>query len=215
MSQRKISKRASSEVTPLLVKVARNIVTIPEETVEHPTSLVATESAETKLLFSPGRYLVYSRFNDQDQIHIREYGVMTMTNGMGQCEYPTKKGVCFTPGRLKVLRNKLDEIDENLKNHSETSTPYKAHLGAGIYASIEKFNGVDLRRHWIPEGHPSIVPTKRGIYLPAFQWRMFKEKLNELLNMFPSIAAAEECFHQNQMELIDCRECLPFGWMMA
>jgi len=134
---------------------------------------------------------------------------------MGQGEYPTKKGVCFTPGRLKTLRNKLDEINENLKNHSDILTAYKAHIGAGIYVSIDKFNGVDFRRHWIPEGHPCIVPTKRGIYLPAVQWRMFKEKLNELLNQFPSIAAAEECFHQNQMELIDCRECLPFGWMMS
>jgi hypothetical protein len=131
---------------------------------------------------------------------------------MGECEYPTKKGVCFTPARLKVLRNKIEEIDEHLKNQS---APYKSHLGAGIYASSDKFNGVDLRRHWIPEGQPEMVPTKRGIYLPTIQWTSLKEKLTELLSTYPELSLAQECFHDNQLELIDCRECLPFGWMMA
>ena len=83
-------------------------------------------------MFAPGRYLVYSQFKGQYQIHVREYAHKTMSNGMGQCEYPTKKGVCFTPGRLKMLRNRIEDIDEYLKEKSKESEPYNTHLGAGI-----------------------------------------------------------------------------------
>ena len=187
-----------------------------DEAARHPTSPIdqIPSPAEVKILFAPGRYLVYSRFNGRDQIHIREYAIKSMMRGMGVCEVPTKKGICLSMNRLKAFRNKIDEIDERLKEKG-VSTIYKSHLGAGIYASISELNGVDLRRHWIPEGETEIVPTKRGIYLPRHQWISMKEKLTEMIEKHPILETAEECFHANQMELIDCRECLPFGWMMA
>lgn len=185
----------------LKVKVSRK-----EETPQQ------SNAGEIREMFAPGRYLVYSRFNERDQLHIREYGVKTMSNGMGQCEFPTKKGVCLTLNRVKLLRNKIDEIDEHLTVKS--AEVYKTHLGAGIYASVGEYNGVDLRRYWIPEGKTEIVPTKRGIFLPTKQWESFKEKFNAMLTTYPGLGEGQECFHQNQMELIDCRECLPFGWMM-
>ncbi len=211
MSQRKTCKRAGSRPTTLNIKIARPEQTISDETPQPAT----TTTSEHKLLFAPGRYLVYSQFKGQFQIHVREYNHKTMSNGMGQCEYPTKKGVCFTPGRLKVLINKIEDIDGYLNKKPKESEPYKTHLGAGIYASIDKFNGIDLRRHWIPEGQSEIIPTRRGIYLPVAQWNSLKDKLNELQAIYPELDTAQECFHDNQLELIDCRECLPFGWMMA
>ncbi len=143
-------------------------------------------------MFAPKRYLVFSHFDNTEQIHIREYEMKEMRNGMGQCEYPTKKGVCFTPTRLRVLRNLVDEIDENLVRRQRGETvDYKKHVGTGIYATVGEYIGVDLRRYWIPEGQPSIAPTKRGIFLPPVQWNMLKEKLNELLAAHPNLAEAE------------------------
>jgi len=210
MSQRKIVKRAgeTNENMPR-IKVSRTDV---HDGTSSQHSTTVQHQPELKLLFAPNRYLVYSRFNDRDNIHIREYGVKTIAIGMGDCEYPTKKWVCFTPGRLKVLRNKIEEIDEQLSRKSPL-TDYKAHLGAGIYVTIGEFNCVDIRRHWIPEGHTEIIPTKRGITLSPSQWRSFKEKLGELLTIHPTLGAAEECFHQNQMGHIECYECSPFGWL--
>jgi len=46
------------------------------------------QQGEVKLMFAPNRYIVFSRFNNVDHIHIREYEV----KGTGQ--YPTKRGVC-------------------------------------------------------------------------------------------------------------------------
>ena len=164
--------------------------------------------------FAERRRLDLTRFNGQDLIHVREYV-------MGEKrEYPTKIGVCFTPGRLKALCRNIEEIDEELRQRNANASykvdrgevVYKAHLGAGIYASVNnKFNGVDLRRYWVPEGQLTAVPTRNGIYLPEYQWRALKIKLNELMCIHPELTVAEECFHQNQMDMIDCHECMPFG----
>jgi hypothetical protein len=158
-------------------------------------------------MFAPNRYIIFSRFNNVDHIHIREYEV----KGTGQ--YPTKRGVCLTVKRLKMLTNRFEDIDEQLRLQDET-TNYKVHLGAGVYASVGTFKGVDLRRHWIPEGQLEILPTKSGIFIPRRQWNCLKEKIAELLSSRPHLADVEECLHQNQLDIIDCRECLPFGWAM-
>ena len=172
------------------------------------TTRVETETVqgEIKLAFADGRYVVYSRFNGLPMVHIRQYDTRIMSNG-DRREYPSKKGACFTPIRLKALRNRFDEIDENMKIDA-----YKTHLGAGLFASINGFNGVDLRWHWVPAGQPSFVPTKRGIFLPAVQWMEVKKKIQELVEKFPELDAEDECFHANQMEIYDCRECTPYGY---
>ena len=138
--------------------------------------------SEYKTMFAPGRYLVYSQFKGQPTIHVREYD----SNGIK--DYPTKKGVCLSPERLNTLRSKMDEIDERLKDRKT----FKFHLGEGIYASIDNFHGVDLRRFWIPEGQTEMVPTKRGIYLPATQWNSLKEKINHLLSIYPEIDCTDQ-----------------------
>ena len=126
-------------------------------------------------MFAPGRYLVYSQFKGRPLIHVREYE----SNGIG--DYPTKKGVCLSPERLNTLRSKIDEIDERLKDRKTL----KFHLGEGIYVSVD--NGIDLRGFWIPEGQTEMVPTKRGIYLPATQWNSLKEKISHLLSIYPDL----------------------------
>ena len=101
--------------------------------------------------FAQGKRLVLSTFNGKVFIHVREYMLE------GEREFPTKKGVCFTPGRLSVLRRKIGEIDEALRQqeinasynvrrqeinasyhirYDGVTLSYKTHLGGGIYASV-------------------------------------------------------------------------------
>ena len=200
----KVNKREAKRV----VKI------VSEETQTMPSS-----TPYFNVKFAPGRFLVYSRFNERDLIHVCEYVTM------GERTYPSKKGVCFTPGRLSALMSKLAVIDEERKQQRVTAAAanadpqqvsYKTHLGAGIYAEVaSKFNGVDLRRYWAPEGQLSIVSTKNGLYLPASQWSSLKDRLSELLTAHPELSTAEECFPPNQLGFMDCRECLPFGWMLS
>ena len=204
MPQRKISNRSSESVT----KKAKFATAVHQEEM---TQAAAPLEGELKILFGPRRYVVYSHYNGHDLIHIREYGVKSMPNAMGQCEYPTKKGICLTPSRLKMLWIKINEIDESL-NRRDGVTEQRLHLGNGLYVSTGKLAGVDLRRYWIPEGQTDIVATKRGIFVTEFQWRLLKEKLGELLDAYPTLGAADVCYHDNQPSLAQCRECLPFGY---
>jgi len=141
--------------------------------------------------FMPKQYLSFSRFNGQDFIHIREYETT------GERMYPTKKGVCFTPTQLMRLLNLFEEINERRRHQSSIAfykMPYKNHLGAGFYVSINECDGVDLRHYWRPKGASKAVPTKNGIYLPPPEWTALKEKLNELLLLHPELTIAEQCF---------------------
>src|SRR6267154_3047320 len=150
--------------------------------------LTITSIGETfDVEFSSGKRLAYSQSKEQILICIREYSL------------------CFTPGRLRALRNRIGAIDEAL-NQRNAAENYKDHLGAGIYVSVDN-NGVDLRRHWYSEERCEIVPAKNGIFLSALEWTSFKLKLNELLTTHPELVDAEECFHIGTM---DCRECMPF-----
>ena len=167
--------------------------------------------------FALGRRLAYSCIKDNVLIHIYEYETV------GDREILTMDGLCFTPRRLTVLMSKIREIDEVLWRQNISKVPkiykvqsgdvvYRAHLGAGVYVSVDKtFNGVDLRRHWVPEGQLTIVPSKDGINMPTPQWNSFKQKLNDLLSLHPELFDAKECFHEFSLDIIDCKECLPFG----
>ena len=120
MAQRKPTKREGTKIVASKIKMER-----VDEKEETPTAIVENE---IKFLFAPSRYLVFSKFNNTDNIHIREYGVKS--NETGQIEYPSKKGVRLSTGRLKVLLNRIPEIDERLK-HRYPILPYKTHLGGG------------------------------------------------------------------------------------
>jgi hypothetical protein len=183
-----------------------------------PQPIHAEDEGEIKLKFAPQRYIVYNKFRGAALIHIREYAVKTASCAVGVCEYPTKKGVCFTPGRLFMLRSKLDEIDNQLKlqqfPNPQPSPAYKQHIGGAVFVSTgQGFNCVDLRRHFIPEGKSTITPTKCGIALSPNQWNSMKEKLQELLALHPELESAMPCMHDAQEEMMQCRECMPFGWM--
>jgi hypothetical protein len=210
MSDSKICKRSSKKVVSTKMKEGLKVAFDTAAVVPPHTVDGRDEFNET---FAPSRRLVFSRFQERDLIHVREFACMS------EKEYPTKKGVCLTPSRLKALMTRIAEIDEALRQREVNEEYgidgvlelYKAHLGGAIYVTVSSaWNGLDLRRHWCPEGQTTIVPTKNGIYLPTKQWSALKEKLNELLIAKPELALAEECFHQNQMGMINCRECLPF-----
>ena len=153
-------------------KIACSIMKAEDEahsTVHTPS--MKWEEEELDLTFAPGRHMIYSYTNDEVLIHICDY------KPMEEQKLLPMGGLCFTPGRLRALRNKIPEIDELLwrQNLSRVSRMYKveqedvvyrAHLGAGVYVSVDrKFNGVDLRRHWVPERQEAVVPTKEGIYM--------------------------------------------------
>ncbi len=158
--------------------------------------------------FASGRFVVYSRFQDQLLVHIRDYVIM------GTCIYPSKDGVCFRVYQLIDLVNKFAEIDEQLKRQND-STSYEEHLGEGLYVTIDsKYGGVVLCNYNDPDGQLRIVPVKNEISIPSSQWASLKEKLNELISGCLERCAVKGCSHPNNIRMMDCQECFPFGWVM-
>src|SRR6266516_7749102 len=88
-------KRAAIKMEPVDI-----VETVPVET----ASLPKPKKEVFDVSFWPGRRLVLSNFKGRILVHIREY------LDMGDKEYPTKKGVCLTPGRLSSLRRRIEEI---------------------------------------------------------------------------------------------------------
>jgi len=214
-----MSKAGKKSLLKSSATVKMEIVEAKDATGETTTATVSEKTFDAE--FHPGRHLVVSLFNGKELIHIREY---QSENGK---EYPTKKGACLTPGRLRELWGRISDIDAVLQQLELKSTEdaivgdgepvYKEHLGGGLYVSInEKFCGVDLRRYWMPPAQNiRIQPTRSGIYLPISQWRALKAKLNELLATYPELWNVEMCreLHgDNQMDHYMCRECTPFGY---
>ena len=103
----KVGKGSSEKSTQTVVE---------EDKVE--MALIPAATVHFSAEFAPGKFVTYSRFNEQDFIHIREYIVM------GGRTYPSKSGACFTPARLKALMNKFEEIDEQLEQLN-SDAPYK------------------------------------------------------------------------------------------
>ncbi len=150
--------------------------------------------------YASGRFVVYSRFQDQLLVHFRDYVIM------GTCAYPSKDGVCFRVYQLIDLVRKFSEIDEQLKQQND-STSYESHLGEGSYVRINsKYDSVVLCSY--------NDPVRNEISIPSSQWTSLKEKLNELINGCLERCAIKGCSHPNNIRMMDCQECFPFGWIM-
>ena len=103
-------------------KIACSIMKAEDEahsTVHTPS--MKWEEEELDLTFAPGRHMIYSYTNDEVLIHICDY------KPMEEQKLLPMGGLCFTPGRLRALRNKIPEIDELLwrQNLSRVSKMYK------------------------------------------------------------------------------------------
>jgi hypothetical protein len=193
----------------------------PVDGAEGAVAVVVEEgrAGEFNQEFARGKRVTCGKFNGKTYVHVREY----KTAADQKREYPTEKGVALTPVRVKVLRDHFDGLDEALRQLNVNSSCgvevggtgklYEVHLGGGFYATVnENFNGVDLRRYFVPAGQSAEVPSRNGIFVPFRQWTFLKKKIDELISVCPEIRMEEPHFHQGQLGMMECSECSPFGW---
>ena len=171
-----------------------------------PSNLLSSPQV-AKLMFSPDRFIVYSRNNGCEHIHIREY--ICKIIGAEQRIFPTITGVCFTPGRLRTFLDMISEIDMCMNN----PTSGKMFLGSGMYVTADE-NGVDIRRYFVRTGQKIETPSEKGIYLPRPQWITLKQKLMELLTQYPHLEFSNPRICDDLMEIMFCQDCFVFGWQM-
>ncbi|XP_061190802.1 uncharacterized protein LOC133198880 [Saccostrea echinata] len=154
-------------------------------------------------------FLTAVYFKDRINIHIRQF--TAANNGL----IPTKKGVTFPLPRWLRFESILPDIQNHL--HNRTDEEMKCHIGGGVYVSITPGYGtVDIRHFWKPDDALEPVPTRRGVTLNKYKLNRLLQALEEVQQSVPELNDTELCAftesHQNQVGMLNCPECTPFGY---
>lgn len=135
-------------------------------------------------------------FKNKVNIHIRHF----TNNGL----VPTKKGVTFPLSRWLMFESILPDIQKYLQNRSdeEMITP--------------GYTTVDIRHFWKPDDALEPVPTRKGVTLNNQKLTRLLQVVEEVHQCIPELNDIELCAfcesHQNQLGLLNCPECTPFGY---
>lgn len=157
-------------------------------------------------------FLTVMPYKDVIYIHIRHF---TENNGRFT---PTKKGVTFPMDRWLRFESLLPEIQKYLNNIGNGEREeMQWHVGGGVYISLTPgFQTVDIRHYWKPEDAPEPVPTKKGVTLNHKKFTRLLEVVEQMHQHVPELKDVELCMlsesHQNQLGMLNCPECTPFGY---
>ena len=154
-------------------------------------------------------FLTVVSFKDRINIHIRHFAAAN--NGL----IPTKKGVTFSLSRWLMFESILPDIQNYLENRSNEEM--KWHIGGGVYVSITPgYTTVDIRHFWKPDDALEPVPTRKGVTLNKHKLVRLLEAVNEVHECVHELNDTELCAfsesHQNQLGMLNCPECTPFGY---
>ncbi|XP_048748519.2 uncharacterized protein LOC125660756 [Ostrea edulis] len=154
-------------------------------------------------------FLTAVSFKDNINIHIRHF---TEANNV---LIPTKKGVTFPLSRWLMFESILPDIQNHLENRSNEEM--KWHIGGGVYVSITPgYTTVDIRHFWKPDDALEPVPTRKGVTLNKHKLTRLLQAVGEVQQCVPELNDSEFCAfsesHQNQLGMLNCPECTPFGY---
>ncbi|XP_061181408.1 uncharacterized protein LOC133189944 [Saccostrea echinata] len=154
-------------------------------------------------------FLTAVSFKDNINIHIRHF--TETNNGL----FPTKKGVTFPLSRWLMFESILPDIRNHLQNRS--GEEMKWHIGGGVYVSITPgYNTLDIRHYWKPADAQEPVPTRKGVTLNRHKLTKLLSAVEEVRECVPELNDTELCAfsesHQNQLGMLNCPECTPFGY---
>ena len=152
------------------------------------------------------------KFKGTIYVHIRQY------ERKGDREYPTRIGTSMTPKRFALFRAMAPKVDEGKREVQGGSelVDVREHIGGGVNVSINsEMKLINIRKHFIPIGTATPIPTRMGIALKFSEWEKLMEKLEEIKNLSPELVNAEPCYlgtdHSNVMGYLQCKECSPYG----
>ena len=92
---------------------------------------------------------------------------------------------------------------------------YRQHIGGGHYVSVTTgFQCVDFRKFFVPYGQTEIKASRKGVALRLSEWAEMRKLVETVNNAYPALGTALPCYladdHQNQLAVLQCRECYPF-----
>lgn len=155
-------------------------------------------------------FLTAVPFKEEINIHIRHF---KQSNGR---YFATKKGVTFPLPRWVKFESLLPELEKYLQN-KESSSEMKWHIGGGVYVSLHPgYSTVDIRHFWKTEDAVDPIPTRKGVTLNKQKLTRLLQAAQEVRECVPELNDTELCAfsesHQNQLGMLSCPECTPFGY---
>lgn len=129
----------------------------------------------------------------------------------------TKKGVTFTLARWLKFESLLPDIQDYIDNAGKAEGEVQWHIGGGVFVSLSPgYPTVDIRHFWKPDDASEPIPTKKGVTLNRNKLARLTDALNEIHECVPELQDTELCMfsdsHQNQLGMLNCPECTPFGY---
>ena len=91
------------------------------------------------------------------------------------------------------------------------------HVGGGVFVSFSPgYPTVNIRHVWRPDDSPEPIPTKKEVTLLRNKLARLRDALEEIHESVPELKDTELCMlsesHQNQLGMLNCPECTPFGY---
>lgn len=200
--------------------LARSLIlnTTEKRNFEKPenTFLERQKSQEERCRFSlddfNDLFLTAVPFKDEINIHIRHFTKLCQTVTF----FPTKKGVTFSLQRWLKFESLLQDIEHHLKDNGD-SKEMKWHIGGGVYVSLNPgYPTVDIRHFWKTNDAVEPVPTRKGVTLNNQKLTRLLQVVEQVRECVPELNQTELCAfsesHQNQLGMLSCPECTPFGY---
>jgi hypothetical protein len=125
----------------------------------------------------------------------------------------TKKGVTFPLARWLKFESLLPDIQDYIDNNGKEGGVVQWHIGGDVFVSLSSdYLTFDVRHFWKPDD----APTKKGVTLNRNKLDRLRDALPEIHESIPELKDTELCMfsesHQNQLGMLSCPECTPFGY---
>uniref|UniRef100_A0A8W8P1B1 Transcriptional coactivator p15 (PC4) C-terminal domain-containing protein n=1 Tax=Magallana gigas TaxID=29159 RepID=A0A8W8P1B1_MAGGI len=127
--------------------------------------------------------------------------------------------VSLPPRKARWLKfeSLLPDIQDFIDNVGREDGEVQWHIGGGVFVSLSSgYPTVDIRHFWKPDDAPEPIPTKKGVTLNRNKLARLRDALNEIHECVPELQDTELCMfsdsHQNQIGMLNCTECTPFGY---
>lgn len=156
-------------------------------------------------------FLTVMPFKGEIYVHIRHF-----TESRGRF-IATKKGVTFPLARWLKFESLLPDIQNYIDNTEKENEEVQWHVGGGVFISLSPgYSTVDIRHFWKPDNVQEPTPTRKGVNLNKKKFLRLKDVIEELHEYVPELEDIEHCIlsesHQNQLGMLSCPECTPFGY---
>jgi hypothetical protein len=156
------------------------------------------------------RYITVNKYKKDLYISIKKY--ITKMDGT---RLSSICGVTLSLVRFAKLRSIIAEVDSvKSRIQSGEEAEFDCHIGGGIHVTVNKiYDGVDIRKYFLPIYGRSSIASDKGIELRYPEWDQLVLTIAQIDGIYEEVANAVTCEskHFTTLGRFMCNNCNPFG----